>query len=272
MIRERNVQAGPVRPIPIFTYHQLGLVPGSDVPYRTFVTSPEKFARQMSLLHALCYKGLSMRELEPYLRGEKTGKVAGITIDDGYRNTFEQALPVLRYYGFSSTCYMVSGQVGGSNVWDLEHGIAEQPLMDARQLKAWIASGQEVGSHTRNHVNLSRSDDATARQEITGSRQDLEKLLETEIRHFCYPYGGHDAQHLDMVREAGYVTATTTEERRASRLDTPQALPRFTMFHSTSQLGLWARLNVGVGLLRGRGRRVAPPTPSMIAPGLHVPS
>ena len=70
--------------IPILTYHQIDTPPASGAPYRSLVVSPAAFARQMALLKTLGYRGMSMNRLEPYLRGEKSGKVVGITLDDGY--------------------------------------------------------------------------------------------------------------------------------------------------------------------------------------------
>lgn len=110
-------------PIPILTYHQVEAPPVRGTPYRSLVVSPGAFARQMGLLRLLGYRGLSMSALLPYLRGEAVGKVVGITLDDGYVNNLEHALPVLRHNGFSATCYIVSGQVGGTNAWDAAKGV-----------------------------------------------------------------------------------------------------------------------------------------------------
>ena len=104
-------------------------------------------------------------------------------------------------------------------MWDQAKGVAAQRLMDARQLKAWLAGGQEVGAHTRNHVDLLTADQATAREEIAGCRRDLEQLLGTEVRHFCYPYGFHRPEHAQMVRDSGYLTATTTVRSRTRETD-----------------------------------------------------
>ena len=79
------------------------------------------------LLKLMGYQGLSMSQLQPYLRGEKSGKVVGITFDDGYLNNLTNALPVLQKHGFSSTCYAVSGLLGQTNLWDAKIGIAQTP-------------------------------------------------------------------------------------------------------------------------------------------------
>jgi peptidoglycan/xylan/chitin deacetylase (PgdA/CDA1 family) len=213
-------------PIPILSYHQTEITPPRGVPWRELVLPPSRFARQMKSLRMLGYTGLSMTDLEPYLHGEKTGKVVGITLDDGYLNNFANALPVLRDVGFTATSYVVSGQFGGSNVWDHGEGVPPSRLMDVAHLKAWVAAGMDVGAHTRNHVDLLQCDEATARQEIAGCKADLENALDVQVRHFCYPYGRHRPETAEMVRQAGYVTATTVVPGRTQWDDNPMMLPR----------------------------------------------
>src|SRR5690554_840479 len=103
--------------VPILMYHQIGEPAAKGAPYRSLTVHPAAFRRQMNWLRRLGYKGLSMRELLPYVRGEKHGKVVGITFDDGYRNVYRNALPVLRHNGFTATNYFVVQQLGGGNVW-----------------------------------------------------------------------------------------------------------------------------------------------------------
>lgn len=233
------------RAIPILTYHQVETPPGKGVPYRSLVVSPAAFGRQMGLLKALGYRGLSMTALEPYLRGEQRGKVVGITLDDGYVNNLKHALPVLQRHGFSSTCYVVSGQMGGSNVWDHGKGIPVRPLMDAAQLKAWVAGGQEVGAHTSNHVDLQQTDDTSALQEIAGCKRDLEHRVQAEVRHFCYPYGSYAPRHAAMAKAAGYKTATTTQRSRTRAGDDLFELPRVPVLRTTLLPVLWLKIATG---------------------------
>ena len=233
------------RPIPILTYHQVDTPPDKGVPYRSLVVSPAAFARQMGMLKMLGYRGLSMSALEPYLRGERKGRVVGITLDDGYVNNLEHALPVLKKHGFSATCYVVSGQMGGSNVWDHGKGIAPSPLMNAKQLQAWVAGGQEVGAHTRSHIDLRTADDTAAFQEIAGCKRDLEHRVDTEVRHFCYPYGAYEAKHAAMAKAVGYRTATTTVRSRTRGGDDLFQLPRVPVLRSTSLPVLWLKVATG---------------------------
>ena len=222
--------------IPILMYHQIDVPPPSGTPLRGLVVSPDSFARQMWLLKCLGYRGLSMRDLEPYLEGKLHGKVVGITFDDGYQNNLINALPILMKVHFTSTCYAVSGMLGGTNSWDRSIGVAEKPLMNHDDLKNWLAAGMEVGSHTRAHTDLAQISENDAFDQIAGSKQELEDLLGCEVRHFCYPFGRFDASHRKIVEQAGYTTATTTRRGRVQMGDDLFTLRRVLIAQATNLL------------------------------------
>jgi peptidoglycan/xylan/chitin deacetylase (PgdA/CDA1 family) len=232
-------------PIPILTYHQIAHAHPRGTPFRSLCVDPDDFRKQMGFLKLLGYSGLSMTALQPYLAGERTGKVFGITFDDGYLNNLENALPVLNHFGFSSTCYVVSQLVGKSNEWDREVGIPQSALMASAELKMWMSAGQEVGAHTRHHVKLLQLDDASCRTEIALCKQELEELTGTAVAHFCYPYGGFKAKHVELVQEAGYVTATTTQRSRCLMGEDLLQLPRVPVARTTTRPALWLKVATG---------------------------
>jgi peptidoglycan/xylan/chitin deacetylase (PgdA/CDA1 family) len=229
-------------PIPILTYHQVADAPPKGAPYRSLSVAPADFFRQMQWLSLLGYRGLSMTALLPYLRGERVGKVVGITFDDGYLNNLVHAAPVLQHHGFSATCYAVSQLLGKTNIWDLEAGVAQTPLMDASQLKQWQAQGQEVGAHTRNHARLLKLDRAQSQEEIAGCKRELESLLGVAVDHFCYPYGEFTPEHVAMAKDAGYLTVTTTQRSRCFAGEDFLQLPRVPVARRTTRLALWLKL------------------------------
>jgi len=223
-----------MRPISILTYHQIAQAPARGAPMRSLYVSPSAFALQMHTLSLLGYQGLSMTALMPYLQGKKTGKVVGITFDDGYLNNLENAAGVLKRLNFSSTCYVVSELMGITNEWDRALGIASASLMDLDQLKQWIASGQEVGSHTQHHVDLTTTDFQTSQSEILNSRIFLSQQLNTNIQQFCYPYGRFASEHVDIVKSSGYIAATTTARGKVHADDSAFELRRVPVVRSTS--------------------------------------
>lgn len=229
-------------PIPILMYHQIEVAPPKGAAFRSLYVSPQSFARQMSFLSLLGYRGLSMSALMPYLQGKQTGKVVGITFDDGYLNNLTNALPVLNRHGFSSTCYAVSQQLGKSNEWDHDIGIAQTPLMSAAQLRQWRAGGQDVGAHTRHHVRLTDADASTSMEEISLCKSELENMTDSPVQHFCYPYGDYTDDHVAMARAAGFETVTTTQRSRCQGGEDVMQLPRVPVVRSTSLLSLWLKL------------------------------
>ena len=227
--------------IPILMYHQIDAEPPKGSPMRGLVVSPTTFSRQMAALKLLGYQGKSMGDLLPYINGEKHGKVFGITFDDGYENNLRCALPILKRYGFSSTCYIVANQVGKTNSWDLERGVIQVPLMNAQQLQAWVDAGQEVGSHSLNHANLETLSDAEQAIEISQSKTQLEALVQQKagVQHFCYPYGGLNKTAVQNVKAAGYLTATTTVRGRAVQGQSEDfLLPRVLVSRTTTWMQL----------------------------------
>jgi len=86
--------------------------------------------------------------------------------------------------------------------------------MNWDELRAVAADGVEIGCHTETHPILSR---VTSRwkleREIRGAKSILEFRLRLPVKHFCYPNGRAidiGAEAAAVVRDAGYVSATTT--------------------------------------------------------------
>ncbi|WP_230474861.1 polysaccharide deacetylase family protein [Dyella monticola] len=200
---------------PIFMYHNIAQAPRGLKRWRSLYVSPGAFARQMWLLKRLGYTGLSMSDAMPYLRGERQGRIAVITLDDGYVDNLQSALPILQRYGFTATCYVVSGSIGRYNNWDAEKLGIEKPLMTAAQLRAWHAGGMDIGAHTRSHPHLSQCSYTQLHDEIAGSKADLEEVLGAPVTQFCYPYGDLDDRVAQITRAAGFAAATTTQRGRA---------------------------------------------------------
>ncbi len=229
-------------PVPILTFHQIAPAPDKGTGFRSLSVAPDDFGRQMAFLHTMGYQGLSMTALQPYLRGERCGKVFGITFDDGYLNNLNHALPVLQWLGFSSTCYAISAMLGQTNSWDRHNGVPPTELMSAAHLRQWVAGGQEVGGHTRHHVRLTEVDATTAQDEIALCKTELEQLTGAEVNHFCYPYGQYTPEHVAMVAQTGYLSATTTQRGRCHAGDSLLELPRVPVLRRTSRPLLWWKL------------------------------
>ena len=218
--------------IPILMYHSIELMPKSTV-MRSLHVPPARFNIQMWMLKKLGYKGLSIRELKPYLSGKKTGKVVGITFDDGYQNNLINAVPILNKFQFSATCYIVSSQIGNSNIWDSSKGITQRPLMTKKEIQTWLDLGMDIGAHSLTHPDLVTLSIDDLKIEIQDCKNELEKTFNISIEDFCYPYGSFNDTTISLVKDTGYHTATTMLRGIASLKTDKLKLPRVPINHHT---------------------------------------
>jgi peptidoglycan/xylan/chitin deacetylase (PgdA/CDA1 family) len=199
----------------ILMYHSVD--PYTEDPYRVTVR-PERFERQLRWLRRRGLRGVSMRELRA--AGDPRGLV-GLTFDDGYADFVTRVLPALRRCGFTATVYVVTGEIGGHNAWDVPG--PRKPLMTADDVRRVADAGIEVGSHSRTHRRLPTVDDPGLQDEIGESRVALQRVIAGPVDGFCYPYGAAGQREVAMVSAAGYGYACAVGKRT---LDGPHALPR----------------------------------------------
>ena len=218
--------------IPILMYHSIESMPKSTI-MRSLHVPPRRFKFQMWMLKILGYKGLSLKNLEPYLVGEKHGKVVGITFDDGYQNNLINAAPVLKKYNFSATCYIVSESIGSSNSWDLDKQITQRPLMTESEIFEWLNYGMDIGAHTKTHADLTIIPEKKVLEEINDCKVNLEEIFKVSINDFCYPFGRFNDMVFSVVKNSGYHTASTMLRGRANSLSNRLQLPRIPINHRT---------------------------------------
>lgn len=172
--------------VPVLTYHSI------DESGSVISTAPEIFRRQMEFLCENEYRAVSLKELINDLLAHKTPppKTVALTFDDGFRNFFEEAFPVLENYDFRATVFLVTDFCGKHNDW--EGNPPELPrskLLDWQEIKELSEYGIEFGSHTRSHHNLTRAAAGEIKKEIVGSKKEIEDRLGREVSTFAYPFG-----------------------------------------------------------------------------------
>jgi peptidoglycan/xylan/chitin deacetylase (PgdA/CDA1 family) len=194
--------------LPILTYHKIAKRP-SRAKTSSIYLSPNGFARHLKELSAAGFTAVSLDAPRP-INGNTSRHVV-ITFDDGYLNVLQNAAALLATHGFKATQFLVADLLGQNNRWDVILGEVPETLMDASQIREWLALGHDIGAHTLTHPHLTHIPLADAREEIFSSKKKLEDLFGREVRHFCYPYGEWNDAIADLVRDAGYSTATTTQ-------------------------------------------------------------
>lgn len=223
---------------PVLTYHKLGARP-RRVRLKGLYLSERLFRRQLTELQADGFTNGALAACA----GPAAGKRIAITFDDGYVNVLRHGLEPLAASGFKATLFLVADLLGQFNRWDVPLGEVPEPMMDAAQVREWLAAGHDIGSHTLTHPFLTRLPLNQAKEEISASRKKLEDLFGRKIEHFCYPYGDWNEAARDLVIGAGYRTACTTVPGVNTAGDSPFALKRITARYPSRNLkAIWARL------------------------------
>jgi peptidoglycan/xylan/chitin deacetylase (PgdA/CDA1 family) len=104
-------------------------------------------------------------------------------------------------------------------------------MMTPDQVAKLHREGMEIGAHTVNHPILASLSDDEARSEIVASKRILEEITDAPVVSFAYPNGkpgvDYTAQHVRLVREAGFRAAVSTLPGVAHRGSDIFQLPRF---------------------------------------------
>jgi peptidoglycan/xylan/chitin deacetylase (PgdA/CDA1 family) len=221
--------------VPILMYHRINVVtPSTPAASRGLTVHPDVFARQMTWLKRQGYRTITQRELfEALMCGRPLGpKPIVITFDDGYRDVFFKASPILTSLGMRATAYVVSGRISGRDpsflTWPLLHALERR--------------GIEIGSHTVAHHDLTTLSDSDLLADLTSSRRTLERKLGHRVPWLAYPFGAYDPRVERLARRAGYLLAVTTGTGAVQRARHPFALPRLRVLDSTGVRGLAAML------------------------------
>lgn len=221
--------------LPILNYHNVAAAP-KEAPFKLLYVSPDSFERQLWTLRRLGWRGVAAGEGVARLNNGTSRGCIVFTFDDGYADTLTIAAPILKKYGFTATCYVVSGAVGTYNRWDAEYLREKKPLMSRDQLGLWLAAGMEVGSHSVSHQGLHELPREAALHEIAESRTALLNMLGVPIEHFAYPFGQFTADTVELVRQSGYRSAMTVLPGAARASDDRLRLPRIVV---NGESGLW---------------------------------
>ncbi len=225
----------------IVTFHRVN----DDLPDDGLTASSAKFSKFCQFFRAHFKVVPLSQQVAGCGAGEDMGGTLSITFDDGYRDNFEVAAPILRKLNLPATFFPVTAFIGTRTVapWDRE--LVRQPgWMDWEQLRALAAEGFEIGSHTESHIDLGTADAETVRSDLEMSRRKLHEQLGRPVRLFAYPFGGRNnlsERSRQLVREAGFTCCVSCFGGANGPSADPFDLKRITIgqgFVTPDQFGL----------------------------------
>jgi peptidoglycan/xylan/chitin deacetylase (PgdA/CDA1 family) len=202
-------------------YHRFG--EGRGDPYQV---APSVFEAQMRWL-AEERRLVSLDDVAAFVAGRRplAPDAVLVTIDDGSRSLYTEALPILRSYGVPAVAFVCGGLIG-TDAFDADHG---ERFLSWDELGRLREAGIEVGSHAWSHRSLGGLSPAEALDEAARSRGILEERLGVKVRSFAYPFGtradfspGTDR----LLEQAGYTIAFHSMHGAIRPGMAPVSLPR----------------------------------------------
>ncbi|HEY5541497.1 MAG TPA: polysaccharide deacetylase family protein, partial [Coriobacteriia bacterium] len=228
-------------PLPCFTYHTIDPKLKNEI-----AITPATFESELKILANLGYHSITARQLyEHQSKGTALpDKPVMITFDDGWRNQYTYAFPLLKKYGMVATFFInpqpIAGKYRGYLTRDMVLALAH--------------GGNDIESHTWRHLKATRdrtgSADSFQRKnmsQLTLANEWIRKVVGQEPVALCYPFGYYDLETIGMAQRAGYRLGFTVEEGVAdARAWDAFQIKRFTISNLETTASFKRRLLSGV--------------------------
>jgi len=217
--------------IPVLNYHQI-----NDQDHNALTLSNSEFEAQMKYLAKEGYTSITPDELADHLQYNKEvpAKSILITFDDGYKDNYINAYPILQKYNLSATIFLISDFV---NTYDR--------YLNWDEIREMEQGGINFEGHTMSHMVLTQATTDTELQDQLGkSKQALEWRLGKKIQYLAYPCGFYNQHVIDFTKAAGYRAAFTINLGRDTTSSTLYSLNRIPVFGGGTHtfMHFWLRL------------------------------
>jgi peptidoglycan/xylan/chitin deacetylase (PgdA/CDA1 family) len=246
---QRAGLVGSARRLPILMYHSISDEAERGVaPYYRVCTSPEVFRKHLAFLVNAGYRSVPLTAVVELLRQGQAlpEKSVVITFDDGFRNFYAEAFPVLQQHGFSASVFLPTAFIASQR--RSFKGRECLTWAEVRELQKW---GIHFGSHTVSHPRLIELSWQDIERELTVSKSELEQQLGESVTTFAHPYAfpqtdrGYVAGFKALLVRSGYTCCATTEIGRVKPGAEPYRLKRLPV-NSMDDLALFrAKLEGG---------------------------
>lgn len=198
---------------------------------------PEDFDKQMAYLKNNNYNVITADQMYDNLENgtELPENPVLLTFDDGYKDNYTNAYPILKKYGFTATFFIISsfpGKYPNYATWD--------------QIREMKENGMDIESHTVSHRSLTELTDDQAKHEL----EDSKKTIDEEVgqgqntKYLAYPTGTYNLHIARLLKDAGYLAAFTVKYGIADSSSNVFALERVPVFHTENTFNsFYRRLN-----------------------------
>lgn len=197
--------------VPVLAYHKIDF-PTPDVKIRGAFTAPRKFERQISYLKKKGFEFYTTSELIKFYQanGEFPQKAIAITFDDGWKDNFLNAFPILKKYSVKATIFLIPAVIGQTTDVVTADGEGPREHLAEKDILEMSANGIEFASHSFSHKLFDRVGNEEIEFEVTESKKFIENLTQKECSTFAYPAGFFTDFAKEAIKKAGYEAAFST--------------------------------------------------------------
>jgi peptidoglycan/xylan/chitin deacetylase (PgdA/CDA1 family) len=206
--------------IPVLAYHKIDF-PTPDVKIRGAFTAPQKFERQIAYLKRNGFEFYTASEMIKFYleRGEFPRKAIAVTFDDGWKDKYVNAFPILKKYGAKATVFLVPAVIGKTSDQVTADGEGPREHLSEKDILEMSENGIEFASHSFSHKLFDRVSDEEIEFEVTESKKFIENLTQKECSTFAYPAGFFTDYAREAIKKAGYAAAFSTIYGSDDKLD-----------------------------------------------------
>jgi len=174
--------------------------------------TPVAFAEQMDYLASKVYRVVDvLTAIDMLDSGKPLARTVALTFDDGFLDVAEHALPILSERGFQGTVFVSPAVTDGRTAFSW-YSEQQPPLLNWDDIVELDRDGTlRFEAHSLTHPNLPALDEGAAKEEIAGSKRELENRLGRVVRAFSYPSGLYGEREARLAAEAGYKIAVSCE-------------------------------------------------------------
>lgn len=177
-----------------------------------FNVKPKDFEKQMEYLKRKNYKIIKLSHLIEKLQKNKTieQKTIVLTFDDGFKDNYTNAFPVLKKYNFPATIFLATSFIDRemNNSYD-----RPLPIMRWEDARVMEESGLvEFGSHTHSHPDMINLNIQDFILEIERSINLLNQNLKTPIKIFSYPKGRFKDEQIEYLKKLDFIGSVKTDD------------------------------------------------------------
>jgi peptidoglycan/xylan/chitin deacetylase (PgdA/CDA1 family) len=197
--------------IPVLLYHKIDF-PAADARVRGGYTPLRRFEKQMAYLKRRCFQFYTASELIEHFRehGMFPVNAVALTFDDGWKDNYTNAFPVMRRLGIKATIFIIPSCIGTVSDKAQAEGESGREHLSREEILEMAAHGIEFGSHSMNHRLLHQLSPEEVRFEVEESKRQIEAVVQKPCKVFAYPAGFFNDTARRSVAAAGHIAAFST--------------------------------------------------------------